>query len=124
VNADRSIATVAVSESALTAFTSEKLADREIALDALSPVPSLKLSTVKQDSDGFQSVACRNLVTTSVPLVITLIYSRQPLLGVRKSASLPIISKKEMIKALLVSSFIPPVTAQNIEKFLKDQLSL
>jgi hypothetical protein len=43
---------------------------------------------------------------------------------VRNSASLPIVSKRERSKALFVSRFSPEVMAADVEKSLKEQLSL
>jgi hypothetical protein len=43
---------------------------------------------------------------------------------VRNSASLPTVSKKERFEALLVAKISPEVTADDIEKSLKEQLSL
>jgi hypothetical protein len=44
---------------------------------------------------------------------------RQPLIGVRKSASLAIISKQEKSKALCDSRFSPEVTVDHVEKNVK-----
>jgi hypothetical protein len=49
---------------------------------------------------------------------------RQFLIGVSSSLSLPVISKSEKSKALFVSRFIPEVTADDVHKLLKEQLSL
>jgi hypothetical protein len=46
------------------------------------------------------------------------------LIEVRNSASLPIASKRERSKALFASRFSPEVTAADVEKSLKEQLSL
>jgi hypothetical protein len=43
---------------------------------------------------------------------------------VRNSASLPVVSKRERSKSLFVSRFGPDVTAADIEKTSKEQLSL
>jgi hypothetical protein len=55
---------------------------------------------------------------------MTVKHRRQPLIGVGNSVSLPINSKKERFKILSVSRFRPEVTADDVEKFLKEQLSL
>jgi hypothetical protein len=55
---------------------------------------------------------------------VNIVKHRQPLIRVRNSASLPIILKKERSKAIFVSRFCPKVTADEVEKSLKEQLSL
>jgi predicted HicB family RNase H-like nuclease len=51
-------------------------------------------------------------------------HRRQPLIGVRNSPLLPIISKQARYKALFVSRFSPEVSTDDVEKSLNEQLSL
>jgi hypothetical protein len=74
-------------------------------------------------TDGFKSVTCRQKTTTGAPALITFKHHRQPPTGVRISASLPIISKNKRFKAHFVSRFNPEVTADDVEKSLKEELS-
>jgi hypothetical protein len=60
--------------------------------------------------------------TTGAPAVIK--HCRQPLIGVRNSVSVPIISNNERFKALFISRFSPEVTAEDFEKSHKWQFSL
>jgi hypothetical protein len=76
------------------------------------------------DSEGFTTVSYKKKPIFGTPSVNTVRQSRQPLIGVRNSASLPIVSKRERSKALFVSRFSPEVTATDVEKSLKEQLSL
>jgi hypothetical protein len=73
-------------------------------------------SDVSTDSDGFVPVTCKKK-PTAVPVVNTAKPRRQPLIGVRNSASLPTVLKKERTKALFVSRFCPVVTADDVEVF-------
>jgi hypothetical protein len=77
-----------------------------------------------EDSEGFATVSYKEKPTSGIPSVNTVRHRRQPLIGVRNSASLPIVSKRERCKALFVSIFIPEVTAADVGKSLKEQLSL
>jgi hypothetical protein len=80
--------------------------------------------TSSEDADGFTTVSYKNKPTSGTPSVNTVRHRRQPLIGVRNSVSLPIVSKRERSKALVVSKFSPEVTAADVEKSLKEQLSL
>jgi hypothetical protein len=102
----RSCAAVAVSRSAHTASPWKEFADRGITLDVASAVPSSKLSNVEEDTDGFNTVAYRKKTTIGAPAVIILKHRRQPPIGVRNSASLPIISRKKRLQALFVTRLI------------------
>jgi hypothetical protein len=77
-----------------------------------------------EDSEGFTTVSYKKKPTSGIPSVNTVRHRRQPLIGVRNSASLPIVSKRERSKALFVSRFSPEVTVADVEKSLKEQLSL
>jgi hypothetical protein len=65
-------------------------------------------------------LTCRQKATTGDPAVIIFKHRRQSLIGMRNSASLPIISKKKRF----LSRFSHEVTADHVEKSLKEQLSL
>jgi hypothetical protein len=78
---------------------------------------------VPVDSDGFAPVSHKEK-PTAAPAVNTAKPRRQPLIGVRNSTSLPIVLKKERSKALFVSRFCPEVTADEVEKSVKEQLSI
>jgi hypothetical protein len=93
-------------------------------LHAASAVPSPKASTVEEHPDGFKTVTYRKKTTTGAPAVITVKHCRQPLIGVRNSISLSVISKKERFKTFFVSRFSPEVTADDVEKTLKEKLSI
>jgi hypothetical protein len=90
--------------------------------DILSAGLKPKVSGV--DSEVFTTVSYKNKPTSGTPSVNTGRQRRRPLIGVRSSASLPIVSKRERFKALFVSRFSPEVTAHDVEKSLKEQLSL
>jgi hypothetical protein len=68
------------------------------------------------DSEGFATVSYKKKPTCGTPTVNTVRQHRRPLIGVRNSASLPIVSKRERSKALFVSQFSPEVTAADVEK--------
>jgi hypothetical protein len=53
-----------------------------------------------------------------------LLLRRQPLIGVSSMKSLPVIAKSGRSKALFVFRFSPEVTAHEVCKTLKEQLSL
>jgi hypothetical protein len=95
-------------------------------------------NAVPVDSDGFVLVtrkkkptadpAYRGKIAASSPPAETAAISRikprrQPLIGVRNSATLPVV-KREKMKALFVSRFSPEVAADDIRKSLEEQLSL
>jgi hypothetical protein len=120
----RSYAAVVISGPAHTALPSKEFADQEFTLGAASAVPSPKVSTVEEDSDRFKTVTYGRKTITGAPEVITVKHRRQPLVGVRNSASVPISSKEERFKALFMSRFSPEVIADNVEKSLKEQLCL
>jgi hypothetical protein len=72
--------------------------------------------------------AYRGKIAASTPPAETAVISkvkprRQPLIGVRNSATLPVV-KKERMKALFVSRFSPEVAAEDVRKSLEEQLSL
>jgi hypothetical protein len=77
-----------------------------------------------EDSEGFTTVSYKQKPTSGTPSVNTEIHQRQPLIGMRNSVSLPIVSKRERSKALFVSTFSPEVKAADVEKSLKERLSL
>jgi hypothetical protein len=91
-------------------------------LDAASAAPSPKISTCEVNSGSSKTVNYKKKTTTDALAVIIVDHRRQPLVGVRNSASLPIISGKERFKALFVSRFSPEITADDVEKCLKEQL--
>ncbi|XP_033610480.1 uncharacterized protein LOC111872200 [Cryptotermes secundus] len=81
------------------------------------------------DAEGFKTVKYKRKTQAKLPpadivAVSTVRHRRQPLIGVHKSPSLPVIAKKERTKALFVSRFSPKVTADDVHKSLKEQLSL
>lgn len=76
------------------------------------------------DTEGFITVHRKRKPNPGTPVVHATKQRRQPLIGVRNSASLPVISKKERSKALFVSRFSPEVTTSDIEASLKEQLRL
>jgi hypothetical protein len=85
--------------------------------------------TALPDADGFKTVSYRKKTATNIPpaeisAINKIKPRRQPLIGVSSSLSLPVISKPEMSKALSVSRFSPEVTADDVHKSLKEQLSL
>jgi hypothetical protein len=75
----------------------EVLTYRDVASAGLPSKPD-----VPTDSDGFAPVT-RKKKHTAVLVVTTAKPRRQPLIGVRNSASLPIVVKEERTKALFVS---------------------
>jgi hypothetical protein len=85
--------------------------------------------TVLPDPDGFKTVTYRKKTVTNIsPAEISAVNKvkprKQPLIGVSSSLSLPVISKPEKSKALFVSRFSPEVTADDVHRSLKEQLSL
>jgi hypothetical protein len=92
-NPARSYAAVATSGSAHIASPLKESADRESTLDSASAVPSPKVSTSQVVSDGFQTVSYKKETVTGASAVNTVKHRRQPLIGIRNSALLPIISK-------------------------------
>jgi hypothetical protein len=60
----------------------KEFAGQRITLDATSAVPSLKVSIVKDDSDGFKTVTYREMTTTTAHVGVTVKHHRQPLIGV------------------------------------------
>jgi hypothetical protein len=90
--------------------------------EALSTGMKSKVSAA--DSDGFTTVTYKKKPASGTPSVNTVKQRRQPLIGVRTSASLPVVLRKERSKTLFVSRFNPEVLAVDIEKSFKDQLSL
>jgi hypothetical protein len=77
----------------------------------------LKPSNFGAVNDGFTTVTYKKPAPASVP-ENTIKHRRQPLIGVRNSSNLPIVSKKERSKALFVSRFSPEVSAS--DKFIKE----
>ncbi|PNF42410.1 hypothetical protein B7P43_G18382 [Cryptotermes secundus] len=85
------------------------------------------------DAEGFKTVTYK-MKTQAKPsqapppadiaAVSTVRHCRQLLIGVHNSPSLPVIAKKERKKTLFVSRFSPEVTADDVHKSLKEQLSL
>jgi hypothetical protein len=121
-NSLRSYAAV-VSGSVPTDLRSIETADRVNTLQAASAVISTKV-LMEEDSEGFKRVVYKKTRVPGGTVVILAKRRRQPLIGMRNSVSLPIISKRERYKALFVSRFSPEVTVDDVEKFLKEQLSL
>jgi hypothetical protein len=72
-----------------------------------------KLSSTKQKKTA-----------TGASAVSTVKHGCQPLIGIRNSPLLPIIPKQARSKALFVSHFSPGVSADDVEKSLKEQLTL
>jgi hypothetical protein len=98
---------------------------RDVAAAGMSPSGPTELP----DPDGFETVTYRKKTSTSTPhaeiaAVNKVKLRTQPLLGVTSSLSLPVITKSERSKALFVSRFNPEVTADDVYKILKEQLSL
>jgi hypothetical protein len=71
-----------------------------------------------------KTVTYREKTTGGAPAVITVTHRRQPLVGARNSASLPVITKEQRFRAPSFSRFSPEVTADDVEKSLKEQLSI
>ncbi|KDR12811.1 hypothetical protein L798_13273 [Zootermopsis nevadensis] len=90
--------------------------------DVLSAGLKPKVSSV--DTEGFTTVNHKKKSSSGMPSANIVKQRRQPLLGVRNSASLPIDSKMVRSKALFVSRFSPEATAADVDKSLKEQLSL
>jgi hypothetical protein len=84
----------------------------------------LKPSISGAISDGFTTVTYKKKPAPATIPVNAIKLRRQPLTGVRNSANLQIVSRKERSKALFVSSFSPEVSASDIENSLKQQISL
>ncbi|KDR17953.1 hypothetical protein L798_08171 [Zootermopsis nevadensis] len=87
----------------------------------------LKPKVSGAESEDFITVSYKKKPTSVMPsvnTVNTVRQRRQPLIGVRNSAALPIVCKRERSKALFVSRFSPGVSAADVEKSLKEQLSL
>jgi hypothetical protein len=85
--------------------------------------------TALPDADGFKTVSYRKKsVINTPPAEISAVNKvkprRQPLIAVSRSLSLPVISKPERSNSLFVSRFRPEVTADDVHKSLKEQLSL
>jgi hypothetical protein len=57
------------------------------------PPCTTKVSSVQNYTDGFKTVNYKKKTNTGTPAVITIKQRRQPLIGVRNSASLPIVFK-------------------------------
>ncbi|PNF20345.1 hypothetical protein B7P43_G12886 [Cryptotermes secundus] len=100
------------------------LSYRDIAVAGVSPPGP----TALPDPDGFKSVRYRNGNTTSTPAASAVVNKvklrRQPRIGISSSQSLPVVKKAERSKALSVSWFSPKVTADDVHKSLKEQLTL
>jgi hypothetical protein len=100
------------------------LSYRDVAATGISP----SRPTALPDPDGFKTVTYRRKATSSTPPAEVAVNKvkprRQPLIGVSSSISLPVITKPERSKALFVSRFSPEVTADDIYKTLKEELSL
>jgi hypothetical protein len=94
--------------------------NRGFTLDTESAAPSPQVSTVQVDSDGFKTVTYKKKTATGASAVNTV----KPLIGVRNSFLLPIISKETRSKALFVLRFSPEVSSGDLENSLKEKLSL
>jgi hypothetical protein len=100
------------------------LSYRDVPVAGISPSGPTALF----DADGFKTVSYRKkTVINTPPAKISAVNKvkprRQPLIGVSSSLSLTAISKTERSKALFVSRFSPEVTADDVHKSLKEQLS-
>jgi hypothetical protein len=85
--------------------------------------------TALHDPNGLKTVTYRKKTATNtshaeISAVNKVKPCRQPLISVSSSLSLPAISKPEKSKALFVSRFSLEVTADDVHKSLKEQLSL
>jgi hypothetical protein len=102
----------------------QNLSYRDIAANGISPSGP----AVVPDTEGFKTVTYKKKSNSSSPAEITAVNKvkprRQPLIGAGSSQALPVIAKPERSKALFVSRFSPQVTAEDIRKSLKEQLSL
>jgi hypothetical protein len=101
------------------------LSYRDVAAAGISPSGP----TALPDVDGFKIVSYRkktviNMPPAKISAVNKVKPRRQPLIGVSNSLSLPVISKPGRSKALFLSRFRPEVTADDVHKSLKKQLSL
>jgi hypothetical protein len=101
------------------------LSYRDIAAAGIPPSEH----TALPDPDGFKIVTYRKKTPINTPpadiaAVNKVKPHRQPLIDVSSSLSLPVISKPERSKALFVSRFSPKVTADDVHRSLKEQLSL
>jgi hypothetical protein len=65
-----------------------------------SPAPLSKALSIEEDSNGFKLSPTEQKTTSGALAVITVKHLRQPLTGVRHSASLKITSKEERLKRL------------------------
>jgi hypothetical protein len=104
------------------AFT--EISYRDVAAAEISPSGCVPLP----DSDGFKTVTYRKTATntppTEIPTTWNVRHRREPCIGVSSSLSLPVIRTHERTTALFDSRFSPEVTADDISKMLKGQLSL
>jgi hypothetical protein len=84
--------------------------------------------TALPEPDGFTTITHRKKIAISTPpaenIAAKVKPRRQPLIGVSSLISLPVIAKPVRSKALFVSRFSPKVTADDVHKTLKEQLSL
>ncbi|PNF15465.1 hypothetical protein B7P43_G17548 [Cryptotermes secundus] len=100
------------------------LSYRDVAAVGVSPPGP----TALPDPDAFKTVWYTNRTTTSTPAASAVVNKvklhREPLIGISSSQSLPVVKKAERSKALSVSRFSPEVTADDVHKSLKEQLSL
>jgi hypothetical protein len=108
---------------AATALT--ELSYRDVAAAGILPSGSVPLP----HRDGFKTVTYRKKAATNtppaeLPVARKFKHRRQPCIGASSSLSLPVIRKPERTKALFVSRFSPEVTADDVSKTLKEQLSL
>jgi hypothetical protein len=87
-------------------------------------LPPKYLYVTLKKTNGLKTVTCRKKTTTGGPPVITVKHRWKPFIVVQSPASLPVISKKERFKTILVSILSPEVAVRNVEKSLKEQLSL
>jgi hypothetical protein len=101
------------------------LSNRDVAATGIPPSGP----TALPDPDGFTTVKYRGKIPASTPPDVTSAATkvkpcRQPLIGVRNSASLPVVVKKERMKALFVSRFSPEVAADDGRKSLENNYTL
>jgi hypothetical protein len=74
--------------------------------------------------DGFITVTHKKKSNQVTSVITSIKQHRQPLIGVRNCVSLPVVSKKERSKALFILCFSPEVVTVEVEKSLREQLSL
>jgi hypothetical protein len=82
----------------------EEFANRWITVDAASHVPLHKLSSVEEYTDVFSTVTYRKNIRWQSPTVVIVECRRKHLIGVRKSAPLPTVSRMERFGATEITA--------------------